>query len=245
MFLEIGVEFKINIATIMSLIIGIFVGLIIFILLYVISAVKSLDRKVNYKVEDVDYKEVEADIEYAQEKLKVKAKENKEITFELLRESVWDLIKTIAQKFYPDSKKPVGELTIDELILLDKYIIDKMDELLSHRGLRFIKGIKANTFLNIINMKQAYDNNKVVKAAKKYKLKWITKALGILNPATWVRVLAINPSIGMITRKLATVSLKVIGQETYNVYSKKAFIDPVEDAEIKKLLLESENEEEE
>ena len=37
--------------------------------------------------------------------------------------SLFNLIKDIASKFYPKSKNPVCELSINQLIMLDEYII--------------------------------------------------------------------------------------------------------------------------
>ena len=56
--------------------------------------------------------------------------------------------------------------------------------------------------------------------------------LNAINPVVWVKKLIINPSINLITKQIILKLIQQIGQETYNVYSKQAFIDQDADEDI-------------
>lgn len=237
-----SLKIEINFATLIALLIGIALGAILVVLFYCLSAIQSLNKKINFsdKALDVTEQEIADEIRYAQECFLVKQKEKGEISFELIREICLNLIDKIARKYYPNSKNPIAELSVDELILLDRYIMDKIDELLSHRGLRFLKRLKMTTVLKILNIKQSVDKNAIVKVSKKYNIPKLAsragKILGLLNPANWVKHLAINPTIHLLTKKICTSLINLIGQETYHIYSKQAFLEPIEDQEINKMM---------
>lgn len=237
-----SIKIEINFATLIALLIGIAIGVILVVLFYCLSAIQSLNKKINFsdKVLDVTEQEIQDEIKYAQECFLAKEKEKGEVSFGLIREISMNLIYKIAKKYYPNSKNPIAELSVDELILLDRYIMDKIDELLSYRGLRFLRRLKMTTVLKILNIKQTVDKNAIVKVTKKYKITKITskfgKVLGVLNPANWVKNLAINPMIHLLSKKICTSLLQLIGQETYRIYSKQAFLQPVEDQEFNQMM---------
>ena len=79
------------------------------------------------------------------------------------------MMNKIASHFYPDSKKPLAELSIEELILLDRYIMDKLELILSKVKINMFKKLKLSTILKLLNLKQNVENNIVVKTTKKYK----------------------------------------------------------------------------
>ena len=56
--------------------------------------------------------------------------------------------------------------------------------------------------------------------------------LNAINPVVWVKKLIINPSINLITKQIILKLIQQIGQETYNVYSKQAFVDQDADEDI-------------
>ena len=52
----------------------------------------------------------------------------------------------------------------------------------------------------------------------------------------WFKKLVVDPSINAITKKIVLVIIDVIGQETYHIYSKQAFLEPLDDQELQALL---------
>lgn len=144
----------------------------------------------------------------------------------------------IAGKFYPKSKRPLLELSFDELLLLDNYIVKKIDDLLSRKGLILFRKLKLSTIMNLVDKKTAIDNNKAVKSIKKYKLKKVYDvflfSLNLINPYFWFKKIIVNPAINILLNKVFIVCYSIVGEETYNIYSKQIFNN--DDNEIKQLL---------
>lgn len=237
----IDIKFEINFATLIAFIIGIISGFIVFFLFYFIGCLVSIQKKrnkLNKQLKNISKDEITDLIKkYQNEFLKIK-KEKKEIVFADYSSSIINLIKDIASKFYPKSKNPICELSINELIMLDQYIIKKIDALLSKKGLNLFRNLKLSTIITLVNKKNEIDNTKVVKTVKKYKLKKIfdvtLTALNFINPYMWVKKLIVNPLIGHLLKKICLICYSIIGEETYNVYSKQAFIN--DDDELQELL---------
>ena len=240
-------EFKLNWASLVSLLIGLVMGAVLFVLIYTLVTLKKV-KNTTYTVEetikDVSMDEVNEEIYKAQKEFLIRKEEEKGIKFPNLRDVSINLIKTVAKKFYPDSIEPIAELTLEEIVLLDHYIISKIEEILDKRGLKPLHKLKISTIIKIINAKQKVENNKVVQGVKKTGIsKVIANAyavLNVINPATWFKKLIINPSVGLITKHICLTVIRIIGQETYHVYSKQAFLEYVDDKEIEKLLKEME-----
>ena len=53
-----------------------------------------------------------------------------------------------------------------------------------------------------------------------------------LNPAMWFRRLVYDPCVNLISKKIVLVIIETIGQETYHIYSKQAFMEPLEEKEL-------------
>ncbi len=238
-------EFTLNWASLVALLVGMGLGVVLFILIYVLATLKAA-KKNTYVVTDtikqVTEEEVNEEITKAKKEFLIRKEEDKTITFINIRETIYELMKTIAKKYYPDSKEPLGELTVEELILLDHYIIEKIESLFNKRLLKPIKGLSANKILQIINTKNTIENNKIVKGIKKTGIKAIIStaysALKVLNPVTWFNKIVTNPMINLITKQICLTSIEVIGQETNRVYSKQAFLEEVNSQELEALIKE-------
>ena len=92
--------------------------------------------------------------------------------------------------------------------------------------------------MNLVDKKTTIDNNALVRNAKKFKFKEIygfaLTLINIINPYFWFKKIVINPSINLLLNKVFLVCYSIIGEETYNVYSKQAFVE--EDSKLKELL---------
>ncbi len=222
-------------------IIGIIVGFIlcflIYILLFVIS-VKKDTKNINTLVIDDDI--IRQIIENYKEKY-FKEMNSKKTSEKIanLKYISWDLIQDIAKVYYPNSQYPLFELSVEELISLDYYIMNRIEKIFSGKVLSKIKKMKISSVAHLLDMKKKYDESKIVKTAEKMKLKPISKgvwtALNLLNPVYWVRKIMFDIPYNIITNKISSTIIEVIGVETSNIYSKKAFIKENEDEEIKKL----------
>jgi hypothetical protein len=141
------------------------------------------------------------------------------------------------------------ELSVNELIELNHYITNRIDELLEIPLLKHAKKTRIITILNMYEKKRMVEQSKVVKAAKKARLGTVLKygsmALNAVNPVYWFRKLVINTSIDVMTRKVCVVIVGVVGEETTKVYSKKLFDKDIElgvvDGNMEELLTEGDD----
>lgn len=236
-----SITFEINLFSIVAFLAGIVAGCALLALFYVFVSLKKLNKSAfifNKKIDEISEEEIKETINKYQEAFQDEKKRRGQVPTDYFKESIWEMIQEIAGKFYPNSKRPLTELTINELILLDHYIIDKIDELLSKKGFSLFRNLKLSTILKLVDTKTKIDNTSVMKTAKKYHfksaLKFISNAINLINPYHWVKKLVINPSINILINKICLICYSIVGEETYNVYSKQAFME--EDENLKTLL---------
>lgn len=245
--LTLDIKFEINFATLLAFITGILAGFILLGLVYLIGCLSSLrikKIKLNKALEQINEDDIKLLIKKYQNSFSIEKKKRKTIPFDYFYKSIYELIKEIAGQFYPKSKNPICELSLNEIIMLDQYIVKKIDDLLSKKGLNLFRNLKLSTIMLLVNKKNEIDNSKLIKNAKKYKVKKIYSialtALNVINPYHWFKKLVVNPSINLLLNKIFILCYTIIGEETYNVYSKQAFIN--DDEELKELLTSIEQE---
>ena len=143
-----------------------------------------------------------------------------------------ELIEEIASYFFPDSKYPMLELNVHELMDLNHYITNRISDILDKPVLKNTMNLQMTQIMSMFDKKRAIQENKVYRAAKKYKVGKLVKyggaALNIVNPVYWFRKLVINTSVDAMTKKVCVVIIGIVGEETTKVYSKKLFEKPVE-----------------
>lgn len=214
---------------------GIIVGGIISGIIYLIIFFKSINKadKINQltssKENIVQTSEVNKLISGAKDQYKEETKEYG-ITFkmETLKDISWDLVKNIANVYYPDSKHPIYELSIDELIKLCYYITERIDNVFQGRILKNVRNFKISQIITIIETKKKIDDNKLIKASKKLNSSGLYKAasttLNIVNPVYWARKFVVSTSVNYGSSKIANIIIDIVGEETAKVYSKHLFI---------------------
>lgn len=198
---------------------------------------------------EMDETELVQLIEGRQAKLKRMIKYDQDGAFKSTMNVSYELIEEISRYFFPHSKYPMLELSVNELIELNHYITNRMSGLLDIPLLKHAKKTRIITILNMYEKKRMVEQSKVVKAAKKARigtvLKYGSMALNAVNPVYWFRKLVINTSIDVMTRKVCVVIVGVVGEETTKVYSKKLFDKDVDlgvvDDNMEDLLTEGDN----
>ncbi len=226
-----------NLSTFIAFFLGFIIGIIFLVLCYVIYALILLKKKKN----NID--KVNKSINEETIKNIIKIKQNQFLLlrktnpiFQSLKDTVLELINEIAKIYYPKSKHPIAELSINEIMLLDKYLLDKINELLSKKGFKILKNIKISTILTIADMNTNFQKNKVIKYSKKLHLPAIVKTINlgfnVLNPFYWFKKLVISPSINLIIKKMFLIIISIVGEETYQIYSKKLFITDEEELKL-------------
>lgn len=238
-----------NLPTFATFGMGILMGFLIMLLLYILAAIKGMNKELKRrKVQesDVDINEVNWLIDEAKIRFKGLEKEKKQSTFTNVYNVGNNLAHNIASKFYPKSKKPLQELTVDEVLILTHYISDRIDELLSPKILKMFRGMTLKQILNLKNTGQKIVESKIYKTTMGAKLGKVWQAVKVVNPFYWIKKGTVDQVIKIIIKKIALNSIVIIGEETYKIYSKKIFEAPADqELDFKELeeLIETEEEE--
>ncbi len=231
-----GIEFELNLSLVITFITGILFGVTLTFLIYLYSVLISL-RKTRYIIDNANKNIKDQEIlnlieNYKQEyKRRIKTEELKD---DALVSCIKELVYQIASWHHPKSKKPVAELTIDELLLLSKYITERIEEIFSKKLIRIFRKMKLSTILSFVET----TNSKPVKEVKKHnvpeKIKTVSSTLNLFNPFHWMKKAVVDTSISMITNKICLLVIQLSGEEAYKVFSRKVLID--ENETYKKLL---------
>lgn len=219
--------FDFNFSALIAFIIGIIVGFILLLLIYAIMVVASLGNK-KFIIENADdpleLNDVKAMVEASQASYKDKELRGKKSRPQFCYELVKDLIYGIAYVYSPKSKYPIFELTIEEIMLLTNYISKRVDDLLDRKGVRLLKKLKASDIMSFTKKTNEIMNNEIVKGTiKASKFKKVIDYLNVINPYKIFKIQVIDRIINLVIDKLCLIIIAVAGEETYKIYSKKAF----------------------
>ena len=148
--------------------------------------------------------------------------------FEVLGSKLYLEINQIAALYYPTSKYPLYELTIEEMILFLHYLSNRIDEVFDHPILKPFKKISVSKIFEIIDTKKRIDENKIVKATKKAhvgKIKsFLIDAVKIINPIHWFKKLVVNSTISFATRKISLIIIDIVAMKVIKHIVKKSLI---------------------
>lgn len=210
---------------------GIIIGFTICASIYGILLLKSINKKekeikkVNELQTDNEVKIIIDDIKqnYINSTEGMPFKER----FEILGNKIFETINRIAGVYYPNSKYPLYELTIEELLMLTHYLSNRIDSIFDKPILAPFKKISISQIFNILDAKRKIDENKAVKTLKKAKVgkikNAIMTALKIINPITWLKKLVVSSTINFAIRKMSLLVVDIVAEETNKIYSKKIF----------------------
>ena len=228
--MEMTLAIQFNFSILISFLLGIVLGVIIAVLIYLILVLSTMNKNKKVfkpQVENVDSNEIIALIEEAKKEFKDERLRSDTPYVSYAIDISKKMIYEIAHKFYPKSKRPLFEISIDEAFMLFNYISNRLDELLDHKGLRFLKKFKISFIVGLYDVKEDLNENDIIKATKKYKLKnafnAAKNALNIINPVYWIRKYVTSKAINIILKKLCVVMISVAGEETYKIYSKSIY----------------------
>lgn len=213
-----------------SFLIGVGVGIALLALIYLIIVLSTLTKKkyiVKTRSNDISEEEVYKLIRDTQAMFKDSNIKGEQANVSFAKDLSVELATNIAIKFFPDSKHPLSEITIDELLMLTVYISQRLEEILSHRGLKIFRKFKLSTIISFTEIKEKVEANNIVKATKKYKimqaLSAAKKVINIINPIYWARKFLVTTSLNIVIKKLCVIVIGIVGEETYKIYSKSVF----------------------
>lgn len=220
----------IDMTVLISFLIGIVFGFVLMALWYLVAVISSLNkglRKRKTDVIDIDEEEIKWLIKDAHKLFKDKDVRNEIGYGKYLFQLSKDLSNDIASKFYPKSKYPYLELTLDESLVLLKYVSDRLDELLEKRILKMFKGMTLRRLMTLNDTKTKFEDNIIVKSSNKLQVGQVFKkglmVLNAVNPVYWFRKLVVDNVINIVLIRLGLVVISLVGEETYKIYSKKVF----------------------
>lgn len=227
MFLSLG-PINFDLSTLISFIIGVSFGFFLLLLIYLYAVLKSLNKGLKLRKADetdIDEEEIKWLIEDGQKQFKDKELRQEIGYAKLLQNITGELTADIAKKFYPQSKYPYLELTIDETLNLAHYITNRVEELFKGKILRMTRGLTLAKIYELNQTKTKIDNSKFVKTAKKYSqvTKTALSVLNAVNPVYWVRKVTKETALNIIMVRIGLSIIAITGEETYKIYSKKVF----------------------
>ena len=218
--------FHIDFSTILIFIIGILVGAMLICLAYALFVVATLrDKKFQTKIQanDLSAKEAEEMIKIAQEAFKSKDLRGEASKVEHFKNVSYDLVYGIASRFYPNSKRPLFELSIDEGIELIGYVQKRLDEILSNRVLKVFRRYSFSHIMGLTKATTAVVDSKAFEVTKTVSKGYnigrkIVKS--VLDPTWLVRKFTTDIAVSIIMKKLYLATIAIIGEEAYKIYSK-------------------------
>ena len=239
------VQIDLNLGSFITFGLGVFFGLVVFTLLYFITSFNVLNKKNETAIQELNKtteKDINDIIDKYVESFEDECNRRDSVPIEYFKESLLEMIIEVASVFYPNSKRPLTELSIDELITLNRYILNKLEELLSYPVVNLLRKLKLSLVFDILEKTNTIVESKPVQTAKELRLADIGGAilnvLNVLNPFLWFKKLVVEPGVNHLLRKAFKIIYIYLGQETYKIYSKKA-MEEYEDH--KKLLTNFEN----
>ena len=237
---------EISFGGVINFLLGIFSGFVLFTMMYIYFSVRGKNAKimlVRRPSVDVDEERLKEIIIGKQDNFKETYKRSDKNIGKLTFELSYELIEEISAFYFPDSKYPMLELSVNEIISLNHYITDRIDQILDQPILKNTRNVRVTKIVRAYETKKAIEERKLVKAAKSKAVKRTMKvtlgAINLFNPAYWFRKLVINTSMDFVTKKICLMIISVVGEETSKIYSKKLFDKDLEldfvDKELKAL----------
>lgn len=219
-----------DMASLFAFLLGILVGCALLAIVYLILVISSLKSKkyiAKTEVTNITDEEIKEIIDNASKVYSDKNLKGAKSSVSHCATICYSLVTDIARKFFPDSKRPIAELTIDEILELAIYVSNRINDIVDRPGLRMIKKLKLSSILALGDAKKVIEESNLMKMTKKYKIKKIFSsimgALNFLNPVYWIRRLFINTALDIAVNKLCLSVIAIVGEETYKVYSKNMF----------------------
>lgn len=219
-------------STLIVLLVGILIGFVLATTIYGIYMLVCLKKEEKHRKviskNTVTNEEIKAKIE----EVKNKFVENTEgLTtkekFEELGHSLFETMNVVAGTYFPESKYPLYELTIEELIMLLRYVSDRVEDMFSKPFLRPFKKMSVSQIFKFIDMRKKMNEKKIVKIVtnkKTHKIKDIVLGtLNLLNPIYWIRKIVMGTTLNTALRKACLIIIDIVGEETNKTYSKAIF----------------------
>lgn len=205
---------------------GLIIGFTIFSLLYLYSVLKNLNKQKN-KIKDIkndklSNEEMNKLIKKKQKIFRKDIKKNPNDYMPSLLNNCKNLILEASSIFYPNSPFPYLEITIEEGLTLIKYLHDRLENLFDKKIIFYFRKM---TLRQIFVLKQKLIDKKYLKKYQKTNkiLNFVSNTLNCFNPFHWAKKIFIKLAYSKILDKIGCAIILIIGEEIYQIYSKKMF----------------------
>ncbi|MCK4551475.1 MAG: hypothetical protein KAU02_01065 [Tenericutes bacterium] len=160
-----------------------------------------------------------------------------------------ELTEEIARYYFPKSRFPLYELSIQELLNLNYYITKRLEEKMNGKIFKLFKSYRISSIIDILNTRKRINSSKLMQLTRKLKLQQFYSGaravLNYANPVYWFRKLAIKPTTVVVTKEVCKYIISIFGEETNKIYSKAIFKEEDDKEEIIKKIDQIVDEEEE
>lgn len=219
---------QIELSTLLSFLIGIGFGITLFSLIYLYFLVRSVRTPLHQKNVTIPPLTEEALAEILDDALvEFQAVQKAKGFADAFFDTSKTMIATIAKAYYPNSKHPLMELSIDELLMLSDYIRQRVDHLLQKGVLKNARQVRLIKFMEMIELKRRLDENRFMQMMRS---DWVQKSVrgtlnvvNIFNPVYWFRRIIIKTSVDVLNKRIGKTILAIVAEESSRIYSKKAF----------------------
>ena len=138
------------------------------------------------------------------------------------------LIEGVAKIYYPDSKYPLGELSINEVFKLLYELLDIIKLVIDDLQIPELEKVKAINIKDIITLSFKFKKFYNIKGVK-LSIMIINAAIkiqSVITPIYWIKKGTKSFSIDSLSQFLVKCTFELIGKQTANVYSKT--VDKIE-----------------
>lgn len=204
---------------------GLFCGCFICVLIYIFYLLKNFNKKFySLKIEkdDLKYSHLKELILKTQNQFTNDIQHKKNDFFKALLHNSQNLAFQISIDFYPNSPFPYLELTIDESLVLIKYIHERIEKLFDQKIIFIFKKM---TLRRIFTLKQKLIDKKYIEKTKKTnKIANICfNTINIFNPFHWAKKIFLKNVYKSIFNQIGRSIILIVGEELYKIYSKQLF----------------------
>lgn len=144
--------------------------------------------------------------------------------YKKVEEGVKVLTEEIAKSYFPKSKYPKYELTIEETIELNIHISNRLLDELKKKRYKLLRELRISQILYLNDAKNNIMEKEIVAKLNKYKVVDIVRSgwmvYNIANPIYWVKKLAITGGMEAALRSFGVLIINTVGEELNSVYSK-------------------------
>lgn len=217
--------------TFWTLIAGIVIGFVICSTIYGILLMNSISKKekeIENTKKDIDDDKINNIVEQIKNSY-VEESEGLSVTsrFDILGKKIIEIVNKISSEYYPESKYPIYELTIEELILFMHYLSTRIGDIFDKPLLAPFKKISIAQIFKILDTKKKIEETKAAKAFKKANVGKVSSiimgGLKYANPVYWVKKLFVGSTINFASRKISLLIIDIVADETNKTYSKSIF----------------------